>query len=192
MERKNWKVILMILIVIAVIIGAIYFAIQNINKNKEIAKIEGEYTPQEEVSDEQLRQTMINLYFISKETGMVAAENQTVDAKLLIENPYQTILSLLLEGPKNTDLVKAIPDGTKVNKVERKGDTVYLDFSSEFVENHPEGKEAEQNTINSIVQSLTELKEINKVQILINGEANQAFKDKEITFKEPFSRKEII
>ena len=116
-------------------------------KNKQLPQIEEEYIPQEEVSDEQLRQTMVNLYFISKETGMVAAENQTVDAKLLIENPYQTILSLLMEGPKNSDLTKTIPEGTKVNKVERKGDTVIVDFSSEFIDNHPEGKEAEQNTI---------------------------------------------
>lgn len=189
MESKKWKVVIVVLIGILLIGGAIYFAVQNVMKNKQLPQIEEEYIPQEEVSDEQLRQTMVNLYFISKETGMVAAENQTVDAKLLIENPYQTILSLLMEGPKNSDLTKTIPEGTKVNKVERKGDTVIVDFSSEFIDNHPEGKEAEQNTIDSIVKSLTELKEVSQVQILINGKEDQAFKDSTITFKEAFSRK---
>ena len=46
----------------------IYFS----NKNKiEKNEIIEEYTPEEEISDEQLRNTIISLYFINKDNGEI-------------------------------------------------------------------------------------------------------------------------
>ena len=67
----------------------------------------------------------------------------------------------LIEGPNNAELSKTIPEGTKINKIELKGDTLYIDLSKEFIENHEGGEEKENATIYSIVNTMTNLTEIN-------------------------------
>ena len=68
------------------------------------------------------------------------------------------------------------------------GDVLKLNFSSEFIDNHKGGKEEEEKTIESIVNTVTELTEVNSVKILVNGEENQGFKDGEIDFSHNFIR----
>ena len=66
---KSKRMLGAIITIILIIIG-IYFLFKNI----EIKKIENEYQdyiPQEEISDEQSRQTKILLYFENSETGKV-------------------------------------------------------------------------------------------------------------------------
>lgn len=69
------------------------------------------------------------------------------------------------------------------------GDTIMLDLSENFINNHPGGAELESATIYSIVNTLTELTEVNSVKFLINGEENRGFNDNAITFNNPFVRK---
>ena len=66
-------------------------------------------------------------------------EGRLIDVKELVNEPYRKLMELLMQGPQNIGLTKTIPDGTRVNKAEVKGDTLYLDLSKEFVENHEGG-----------------------------------------------------
>lgn len=95
-------------------------------------------------------------------------------------------MELLIEGPQNSELTRTISEGTRINKVEVKGDVLYLDLSKEFIENHEGGEEKENATIYSIVNTMINLTEINGVKILIEGEENKAFKDNLIKFDDPF------
>ena len=52
-----------------------------------------------------------------------------------------------------------------------------LDFSSELLNYNKEDSREKENLINSIVDTVTELNEVNKVKILINGHTNDEFKD---------------
>ena len=61
-----------------------------------------------------------------------------------------------------------------------------IDLSEEFIDNHPGGLEEEKNTIYSIVNTLTELTEVNGVKILIDNEENKSFNDNNIKFNEAF------
>ena len=72
--------------------------------------------------------------------------------------------------------------------MELKGDTLNIDFSHEFIDNAPEGKDAENKIMETIVKTVTELNEVNSVKILIDGEENKCFKDNEINFEKTFSR----
>ena len=151
--KTNFKKIVIVLVIIAIIAGVItYF----INKNKKPEYVE--YEPQEEISDEQERKTMISLYFVNKTTRNVEPEARMLDVKTLIKDPYTVIINMLIDGPKN--------------------------------ENHIGGKEEEQKTIECLVNSLTELTEVNSIKILINGEENAKFKDGEIDFSQNFIRNE--
>lgn len=177
------KIILSIIIVLILVgVGIWYFFFYNQNTQSE----ENQIIPEEEISEDQMRQTIVSLYFYNNDTKSLASEGRLIDVKELLENPYKRLMELLIEGPQNTNLSKTIPDGTKVNKAEIKGDILYLDLSKEFIENHAGGEEAESATIYSIVNSMTNLTEVNAVKILIDGEENKSFKDNKIKFDDPF------
>lgn len=176
------KKILVIIIILCVIIGIICFCVWKNNNENEAVEI----MPEEEISDEQFRQTMLSLYYENKETGELMPEARLIDVKLLIDEPYETIVKLLIEEPKNPSLKSAIPNGTRLNKVELKSDVLYIDFSKEFIENHEGGLENEKNTIYSIVNTLTELTEVNGIKVLIDNEDGKGFKDGQIKFNETF------
>lgn len=99
-------------------------------------------------------------------------------------------MNLLMAGPKNNNFETLIPEGTKINKMDLNNDTLIIDFSKEFIENHKGGKEAEKETIDSIVKTMTELTEVNSIKILIDGEENKSFLDNQITFENEFAREE--
>ena len=64
-------------------------------------------------------------------------------------------------------------------------------MTKEFVDNHPGGKEAEEMTIFSIVNTLTELKDIETVKFLINGKEQKEFKGN-FRFDNEFPRNESL
>ncbi len=167
MKSKRFLGAIITLILIGI---GIYFLFKNI----EIKKIENEYqdyTPQEEISDEQSRQTKILLYFENIENGNLEAETKVIDANLLIENPHKKLIEFLIKGPQNEKLKKLIPDGTILNDIKIENGCAIINFSNEFL--NYENEENKLKIINSIVNTLTNLKEINSVSFLINGEKNE-------------------
>lgn len=183
LDLKRIIVILVIIILIISVIGGIYFII---NKNQNNDNNILEYTPQEEISEEQMRSTLLSLYFINGDE--LVPEARLIDVKELIDDPYKEILQMLCNGPKSENMKKTIPDGTKINKILKDGENLIIDFSKEFIENHQGGEREEKYTIDSIVNSLTELTEINGIKILIDGEENKSFKDEFIKFDKIFTR----
>ena len=178
--RRIFIVGIIICLIIAVIFGVYYFIIQD--KDEKII----EYIPEEEISEEQMRQTIVSLYFKSQDE--LIPEARLIDVKELLNNPYEEILNMLIDGPKNSNLEKTIPDNTKINKIEKQGDYLIIDFSEEFISNHVGGEKNEEITIKSIVNTLTELTEINGIKIKIDGEENKKFKDGKIEFNKIFNR----
>ncbi len=139
---------------------------------------------------EQLRQTMIALYFNNKDTNTLVPEARSIDVKELTKEPYQTLLNLLIEGPKGEKLERTIPEGTKVNKVELKGNVLWIDFSKEFIDNHKNGAEAESGTVYSIVNTMTQLNEVSSVKIVVDGKEDCAFSDNALSLKDVFLPKD--
>lgn len=170
---KNKKIILIFtILLILVVIGGI-FAIWFV-KNKENNKVE-EITPEEEISEEQLRQTIVTLYFVSNETNEIMPEARLIDIKEIIATPYEKLINLLIEGPKNEKAKKVIPEGTTLLKTFLEQDVITLDFSKEFLNYNKEDEKEKENLINTIVNTLTELTEINGVKIKIEGEEVEDF-----------------
>lgn len=178
------KILIYVGVIFALIFVIILGWLVSINKNAE--NNINEIIPQEEISDTQLRQTIITLYFMNKETGELEPEARQIDAKLLLKNPYEIILNKLLEGPKNENLIEIIPEGTKINKIEIKEEIVYIDFSDKFINEQTLGEKQEKLIINSILKTLIELKEVNGIKILINGEENLGFPDNDVKFNKVF------
>ena len=174
MKNKKIRIIFIIIFIVILIIG--YFLIKHFKKENN-ENIQSEYTPQEEITDEQARQTIVSLYFPLKENEELNPEARLIDIKEIINNPYEKLIQLLIEGPKNEKNKKIIPEKTKLNKNYLEGDCIVLDFSSEILNYSKDNKNEKNNIINSIVNTLTELTEVNKVKILIDGKENNEFKN---------------
>lgn len=177
----NKKTLIIIIILIIAIAITVFLLWKNKDKNAENNVIQ----PQEETTDEQMRTALVTLYYVNKETKELTPEGRMIDVKNLLTDPYETLVNLLIEQPKNEKLQSAIPNGTKVLGAELKGDVVYLDLSNEFIENN---SVEEKTIINAIVNTLTELNEVNGVKILINGQENKEFKGGKFNFKDTFTR----
>ena len=164
--------ILKVVIIIAIISILAILIILNFS-TEVVENVENETViePEEEISEEQMRQTAITLYFEDKESMQLVTEEKKVDAKDLVDNPYLYIVNLLILGPNSENLQNPIPEGTKVNKAELNGDCVTVDLSKDFLNS------SGTNAIYSIVNSLTELKEVNSVTLLIDGEEQDNMKE---------------
>ena len=170
---------LIIIICTLIIIGIVVFIMVNSgNKENNILGDMSEYTPQEEISDAQMRETKIILYFLNKQTKELKSEGKLINAAELLENPYKKIVELLIEGPNNTDLANVFPENTRVLDAKIEKRCITLNFSEEIVKFKDDVQKY--NIINSILNSLTELNEVDSIKILVNNQTNEAF-DEEYT-----------
>ena len=166
MKKKKFLMYFIIIFLILLVIGMGYLIYINVTYNENEIEF-NEYTPEQEISDEQLRETVIKLYFLNKETNELEEEKREIDSKNLLENPYKYLVELLIEGPKNENLKKLIPEGITIIGAEIENGIVTLKFSNNFMEN----QEINDNEIimNSIEKTLKELNEVEKIEI-INSE----------------------
>lgn len=169
MKKGKRKFIIFVLLLIFLLGG--YFITAHFFGESEEDQVYEEYIPQEEISEEQYRETIVNLYFLNKESKQIMAEAIAIDAKTLSSNPYRRLIELLLEGPKNENLERIIPEGTIVYDVGIEAGCVVINFSKEFL-NFGEEENLKNNIVNSIYETLTELTEVNSIRFLIDGEEN--------------------
>lgn len=171
MKRKG----LIAIITLIIIILLCFIVYKNVSIERNYDNEYQDYTPQEEISDEQTRQTKVILYFENSETGELEAETRLVDASKLINEPEKEIINLLIKGPQGSNLEKLIPEGTVVHDIKINNACAEINMSNEFLEFGDEKNKLK--IINSIVNSLTNLKEISSVEFLINGEKNDKLLD---------------
>lgn len=173
---KNRKiVIIFVCLFLLVLIGG-FFAIRYVKSINQETTIE-EYVPEEEITEEQLRQTIVSLYFLDKQSNELVPEARLIDIKEMMSNPYEKLVNLLIEGPKNEKNSKVMPENTKLLRNYLEGDCIVLDFSSDILNYDKENEKGKENLINSIVNTLTELSEINSVKILVEGNQNAEFNE---------------
>lgn len=173
---KNKKIVWIFLVLFIIIFVAGYFGIRYV-KDKQSNQNQTEITPEEEITDEQYRQTIVSLYFLDKETNQIMPEARLVDIKEIINVPYEKLINLLIEGPKNEKLKSIIPAETKLLKNYMEDDCLILDFSKELLNYNKEAEGEKTIIIKSIVNTVTELTEVNKVKILIDGQTNDQFNE---------------
>ena len=167
--KKNKKIVIAVITTIVIILAA-FFIFRNVSIENNVEEYQ-DYTPQEEISEEQLRQTKIVLYFANTETGELETEIKVIDANTLLQNPSKEIMQLLLKGPQSSSLKKLIPEGTILHDVTIEKGCAIINVSNEFL--NFEGEENKLKIINSIVNTLTNLKEVESIKFLINGEQNE-------------------
>lgn len=175
------KIIYFVLILMCAVV--IIFAILKNSKSVEVETTMTEYTPEEEITDSQNRMTIVSLYFWDPSSNKLVPEARNVDVKELIESPYRKILDLLIEGSENSTIGKTIPEGTCVNSVNLEGENLVIDFNENFISGREVNSEEQLHIIYSVVDTFLELKEVNSVSFLINGELVDGMSDKFVSRK---------
>lgn len=170
MKRRK----LIAIITFLLILMLAFFVYKNISIEKKKDEYQ-DYTPQEEISEEQSRQTKVTLYFENIDTGELETEIKVMDANILINNPEEELINLLIKGPQSSNLKKVIPDGTVLHDIKIEKSCAIINVSNEFL--NYENEENKLKIINSIVNTLTNLKEIKSIKFLVNGEQNEKLPD---------------
>ena len=170
----NKKKIVFLILGIVVIVGVTIYLFMGTSIEKVDSENNTEYVPEEEISDEQLRETIVSLYFLNTETNELRAEGRLIDATELIENPYKTLVQLLIEGPKSDKFKVLLPSGTEIIDATISSGCVTLNFSDKLLD-YNNDEILKGNILNSIINTLSELTEVKSVKILINGEVNSNF-----------------
>lgn len=165
------KRIFYFILLLGILLG-VYFLVSYLNDKKEEKQEYKDYTPQEEISEEQYRETIVNLYFLNKETKEIMAEARAIDAKTLSTNPYKRLVELLLEGTENEMLERVIPEGVKIYDASIESGCVIINVSKEIL-NFGEDETLKNNIINTIAKTLAELTEVERISFLIEGEENK-------------------
>ncbi|MBQ7241337.1 MAG: GerMN domain-containing protein [Firmicutes bacterium] len=142
-----------------------------------------------EIITEPLDEVTVKLYFSNGDsTGL------DVEIRRIIVNPNQElggyVLTELIKGPVDENLKPTVPPETKVLDLKVLDGVCYVDLSSDFVTKHSGGTSEELLTIYSIVNSLTSIEGIDKVQFLIEGEKQTTFKGG-VDFSIQFTAKDL-
>ena len=116
----------------------------------------------------------VNLYFANNkyiETGDESLEALKIEKRTItFENMLleKAVVEELVKGPENKDNISSsMLSNIKILDVTVKGDTVYVDFSSD---NPSGGSTQESFIIKQLVETLLHLDTVEKVQLLIDGE----------------------
>lgn len=116
----------------------------------------------------------ITLYFSDSNGEKLVPETREVFYNINV--PLETVvLDELLLGPKTQGLLRTLPSGTKLITTSMVDGICYINLSRDFLE--PMAGQKETLAIYSIVNSLTELKEVQKVQISVEGLKNRMYRD---------------
>jgi germination protein M len=98
----------------------------------------------------------VTLFFSDEQAEYLVGEPRKVPRADGPSALAQAVVGELIRGPRTGGLQATMPSGTKLRKpVSCQDGTCTVDFSEEFVSNHPGGSSGELMTIYSVVESLT-------------------------------------
>ena len=170
MKNKNlFPIILLIIVIIIALLAIMTTSVEKTSNNT------GDFTPEEEISNNSLRETIVTLYFVDKDGNNIKSEGKLIDSSALLENPYKTIVQFLIDGPKSDSLNTVFPENTKILNATLEKNCVILNFSEELLNFADDTQKY--NIINSLLNSLTQLTEVNSIKIQVNNEEVQQFNE---------------
>lgn len=131
----------------------------------------------EKVKEENTK-VMLRLYFANEGGNELIAVNRELSHNADISNVSmeKVVLEQLIKGPANAETYPVISPDTKIVSVTVKDGVCHINFDSAF--ETAINNVATDVTIYSIVNSLSELSTVNKVQISIDGDSDNKFRDK--------------
>lgn len=122
-----------------------------------------------------IQNAVLTLYFANLSGDRLLKETQSVHYSSNISLD-KLVVERLLAGPLSTAAQGTIPTGTQILNVTTVDGVCYVNFDETFLNQNYEI--AENVVVYSIVDSLLELEDVDKVQISVNGDTSRTFRDK--------------
>ncbi|EEG78984.1 GerMN domain-containing protein [Dethiobacter alkaliphilus] len=126
----------------------------------------------------------VTLYYGSEGNEELVTEEREISYREG-EDRYQVVLEELIAGPETEGYTANIPEETEVYGTILQNDSLLVNFSEEFT--NFGGSVAEVVAIASVVNTLTQFEEIERVKILAEGEELIAPSGERRGFMEPFA-----
>lgn len=121
-----------------------------------------------------MKRTVLTLYYANEEGDTLIKKRQDV----VYESSYsleKDVIKRLTESDEEEGFYSVLPESIQVISIGVRDHICYVNFDSSFL---TDAREIDGNLIvYAIVNSLTEIPEIQKVQILINGDSNVVFRN---------------
>ena len=129
----------------------------------------------------------LKLYFSDAGARFLVEETRTRSFASDAEVPTYLVEELLGEPEKETSL-RVLPEGTALREITLDDGLVTVDFSQAFLENAPKTHVQARMAVFSLVNTLTELDQVERVQILCQGKKIDDYCGLDLT--EPLTREE--
>lgn len=129
------------------------------------------------------QQVTLVVYFGDAEGKLVETERESTISSSFSKE--RQVVEALLDGPEDSGLLATMPAGTGIVNISVKNNICYVNFDSDFLTG--DLTVSPYVTIYSLVNSLTELPNINKVQIMVDGDSSDTFRSV-IPLDAPFER----
>ena len=140
---------------------------------------------QEKSAAAEPKELMVNVYYPRSDgTGLVAVRRTVSTEK---DDKYTAAMKSLLTGTKEKGQTNVFPKKAKLRSVVVKDGIATVDFSKELQTNFSGGSTGEEMLIGSIVNTLTDFPEVQKVSILIDGSAVETLSG-HMDLSEPLTR----
>lgn len=133
--------------------------------------------------------TTLTLYFGDEDAEHLVPERRNVEIPAG-DTLEKIVITELIKGPTQAGAMRTLPQETKLLSIETKDNVCFVNFSKDFLEKHSGGTAAEKLSVYSVVNSLTELGTIDRVQFLIEGEKREDFIH--MSLNEPILRNRTI
>ena len=117
---------------------------------------------------------LVRLYFADSQNRFLVEEQRSAPIGDDADLP-DYILRSLIEGPQSEGLRPTIPKSTVLLNVSVVDRVCLVNFSAEFLQNRPRDALAERMTVFSVVNSLTQLDEVDSVEILAEGSSIERY-----------------
>ncbi|MFB3926121.1 MAG: GerMN domain-containing protein [Syntrophales bacterium] len=184
-RKKNTRFFFLFLIV-AVFIGSFVFLFFTLSDFVD-------FSPSGKSSSAKKKEKMkVVLYFSDANERFLVAEKRLIPKSSDTAEQAEELIKALIDGPR-TDLVRTLPEGTKLKGVRMENATARVDFDGSLIEQHPGGSTSEVATIYSLVNSLTaNFPDIKSVKITVDGKDIETLKGHIDTRQPIFPDKEMI
>lgn len=137
---------------------------QKIEETKETPKSSAQ---KEQPKKEEAKEITLKYYFPDENGTKLIAVTKKV--KIIEKDKYKSVIKELLKGTDKKGTITIIPKKTKLKSVKVKDGIATVDFSDDMVKYFVGGSTGEELMIASIVNTLTEFKEVRSVKFLIDG-----------------------
>ena len=134
--------------------------------------------------EDDYRVSEIRLFFANESGTRLTEVTKTVRDSNNVQ-PERTVMRELIAGPSSPKAYAVVPQGVSVLSVNTRDGVCYLNLDDAFVTGMEAGRET--LAVYAIVNSLTSLDGIDKVQFSINGETNVTLGLSKLSLAEPFA-----